>query len=274
MSEDYLNYLHREVYAKFGLAYFFSECIHRQLCNFYVFKDLDTLHDTIRPRLEEKMKYAYSMTLGRIYDELKDDLDENTIKQMDLVVEKRNYIAHHFWFEKCNMMNSITNLEQLLEELDDYVEFFKMVDEWLTKNYRINTDKLGVTEEMLQIELDKVLAGEPYEKLPELRFVKKNEKIVNVWNSPTNDKRSLLIFEAEDGLLLQLSDIGLSWYYGKINDNWKLNEEFSKYLPALFNVRPEIEKPWNYKIKIENKAILQITKEESSAKIGFILKEI
>ena len=274
MSEDRLEYLHREVYAKYGLAYFFSECIHKQLCNYYVFKDLATPTDTIRPRLEETMKYAYSFTLGKIFQELKANLDENTKQLMELVIERRNYLAHHFWFEKCNMMNSISNLEKLLEELDDYVHFFRQVDERLTQNYSINTDKLGITKEMLQLELDKVLTGEPYEKLPELRFVKKNEKIVNVWDMPINDKRSLLIFEADDGLLLQLSDIGLSWFYGKIEDNWVKNKKFIKYLPSQFNARPRTEKPWNYQIKIEEKAILHVTKEEGISQIGYILKEI
>ena len=60
----------KEVYARFGLAYYFSECLHTQLCLIYTSGEYQDSSVITKPRVEEKMKYAFSLTLGSLKNEI------------------------------------------------------------------------------------------------------------------------------------------------------------------------------------------------------------
>lgn len=61
-SED----LHREVYARFGLAYYYSEVLHRGLCNLLTALTFRGPEDITRPRFGEVMAEVFSLTLGQL----------------------------------------------------------------------------------------------------------------------------------------------------------------------------------------------------------------
>lgn len=61
----------KEVFARFGTAYYESEVLHRGLCNVYASATFDDPKSVTRPRLQEKLSYAYSLTLGQIIKESK-----------------------------------------------------------------------------------------------------------------------------------------------------------------------------------------------------------
>jgi len=54
----------KEVYARFGLAYYESECLHKELCIVHAIASFRSKSDITCPRLEEKLSYAFSLTLG------------------------------------------------------------------------------------------------------------------------------------------------------------------------------------------------------------------
>src|SRR5687768_9265405 len=86
----------KEVYASFGLAYYHSECLHRELGNTYSFLTFSEPSHLTTHRAEEKMAFAYSLTLGKLVEELKDLLPNDLYNKLELAVEKRNFLAHHF----------------------------------------------------------------------------------------------------------------------------------------------------------------------------------
>ena len=70
-DDDIMEELSKEVYAHFGSAYFFSECLHRGLCNVFAMLTFRSKSDITGPRLEEKLKQVYSLTLGQISEKAK-----------------------------------------------------------------------------------------------------------------------------------------------------------------------------------------------------------
>lgn len=56
----------KEVYARFGLAYYHAECLHRGLCNLYSLTQLPPNGPVTAPRLEEHLRDAFNSTLGQI----------------------------------------------------------------------------------------------------------------------------------------------------------------------------------------------------------------
>ena len=110
-SED----LHREVYARFGLTYYYSEVLHRGLCNLLTVLTFRGPEDITRPRFEEVMAEVFSLTLGQLRTRLQPHLSSLLLSELDACLEKRNFLAHHFWFEKCHLMVS--------ESADDMARF-------------------------------------------------------------------------------------------------------------------------------------------------------
>jgi hypothetical protein len=60
----------RELYARFGLAYYHSEVLHRGLCIILAMSDLPRRDLITRLRVEERLARAFSMTLGEVITEL------------------------------------------------------------------------------------------------------------------------------------------------------------------------------------------------------------
>ena len=66
MDDELDDDLIREVYARFGLVYYLSECLHRELCMILAWSELPSRDLITRPRVEERLAYAFSLTLGDV----------------------------------------------------------------------------------------------------------------------------------------------------------------------------------------------------------------
>jgi len=95
-SDDLL----RELYARFGLAYYHSEVLHRGLCIILAMSDLPRRDLVTRPRVEELLSHAFSLTLGDVIGELAGKIPGEYSTNLDEACKKRNFLAHHFWFDR------------------------------------------------------------------------------------------------------------------------------------------------------------------------------
>lgn len=256
----------RELYARFGLAYYQSECLHRGLCMILAWSGLPSRDLITRPRVEERMARAFSLTLGDVAAELKDVLPAELGGDLRKAVDTRNFLAHHFWFERAHLMFSVDNVRQLIAELDGYVEQFNRldirIDEWSEPKRR----QLGLTEEVLQDSLRRILAGESDEPLPDRQTVReldkklsRRQRLVRVWEFTLADDRKPLIFELADGSLWQLSDIGLGWTrFQEIGPGWTEHSVIKPHLPADILPRPKPTAPWDYEFTLANGVVLWV----------------
>jgi hypothetical protein len=254
----------KEVYARFGLAYYHSECLHRELGNTYSILTFRESSHLTTLRAEEKMAYAYSLTLGKLVDELKDLLPDNLFKRLDFAVEKRNFLAHHFWYERIYKIHTQDGALSLVGELTELTNLFNDLDEEVQTYFSDRWEEFGITPDLLQNILDKMTAsGEPVPALPDNRKLQKIEEIVTVWNAPTNETASTLVFQTVDGCLWQLCDVGLGWTrFTQVDSNWKVNEKLQDFLPAKINPRPKNSQPWNYEFDFGNGIFMWVKKND------------
>jgi len=126
------------------------------------------------PRVEEKLAYAYKLTLGQIRDELKNIIPNDLFLKLNDGVEKRNYLAHHFWFEKIHLMVNSAGLEEMINYLKDFSALFKELDKNAMEYFEPIRNHLGITEELIQEELTKIKSGNagPLKPLPKKRKLK------------------------------------------------------------------------------------------------------
>ncbi len=251
----------KEVYARFGLAYYMSECLHRELANdFAMLSFSDPAHIT-RPRVEEKLAQAFSMTFGQLVQDLEPLLPDNIIQKLDSALQKRNFLAHHFWYERSHLMFSNEGLATMAEELIDCYMCFQELNREVTSHCRPHIHALGLTEDHLNEAFSEVLQGIPSDPLPSRPIPRKNQRIqiIRAWDIPSDTHGRGLVFESSDGLLWQLCDVGLGWFLREEPEpQWTVNPDLAAYLPVVMPARPSIRSPWNFDLPLGRGAILRV----------------
>ena len=247
----------KEIYAHFGLAYYHSEVLHRGLCNLYALSQIPSEGGMTRPRMEEHLSEAFSSTLGRIFNLVLPTLPGNIVDTFKSAIDQRNFLAHHFWFERIHLTTTSEGIDGLIRELSNYSKAFLELDteiEKLTKQYH---ERLGLPDEVFEESLKAVMRGEDIEPLLKQRRLRKEEEIVGVYEVPIQRGGSSLVFKTKDGYLWQLCDAGLGWtFYDQVAADWNPLESVQKMLPTRIDPRPKIHKPWHYEISLKQDFIL------------------
>ncbi len=271
---DEQSELIKEVFARFGAAYFESEVLHRGLCSIHALATFEIPECVTRPRIDEKLTHAYSLTLGQVIKESTYLFPTDIQEQLDLALSKRNYLAHHFWFEKNHLMFDKQGLLQLQEELIKLTDFFDSLDKTISTFFRPIYQKFGITDEMIQEIFEKLIQGELDEPFIEQRMLKKQERVVKVWDVEVAGGLVAQIFETEDGNLWQLSDIGLGWSkFAKPESHWKINKIFQQYLPVNINPRPSISESWSYEFQLTRGAVFWVKRGKREKSYTWGIKE-
>lgn len=148
------NGRHRLVYAYFGLAIYFGQCLEEtfsiMLWTDRIFRqkvktnaEVNQILDTI----ENSKK-----TMGNFITEVKNcyNLPNSIIDQLDKILSLRNHLAHKYF--KLNIAKFYSEVGQLemIEYFCDFIEKSQHLDDQLKLYYKNYTDKLGVTEERIE----------------------------------------------------------------------------------------------------------------------------
>lgn len=249
----------KELYARFGRAYYDSECLHRALCNFYAISPFVGPLGVTGPRLEERLTEAYSLTLGDVISRLKGVVPDELHIALTEANERRKFLAHHFWFEKCHLMFSLDGINGLIEQLNADSAFFFARDAETEAFARSRMKDLGVTDEMCQAALAQLQAGDPHDELMKRRKPKKRETIVHAWRIPSEGAGHVLILETEDGELWQFCEVGLGWSpYTLRGETWLSENAIEQHLPATVDPRPKNAKPWQFEFPLRNDKYLWV----------------
>jgi hypothetical protein len=264
----------KEVYAHFGLAYYLGEVLHRGLCNTYALLSFEKPKDITRPRLEEKFSYAFSLTLGQIMRELEPFFPLHLNKELQVALAKRNFLAHHFWYERIHLMSNEPGLTQMLNELHETSQLFEELDQKVNDILKPHRIRLGLTDEVTAHIMGELASGVTEEPLLSQRRLRKQERLVKVWDVKVSDNLVAQIFELEDGTLWQLCDKGIGWSrFEKPSPSWQKNQAIKEFIPANINPRPLSSRSWEYEFLLKKRMILWVKpgKEEGSYSWG--LKE-
>jgi len=266
VNDQPISDLVRELYAKFGLAYYQSEVLHRGLCIILAILGLPRRDLITRPRAEEKLAQAFSLTLGDVVRDLVGKIPEEHSAQLEKALEARNFLAHHFWFDRAHLMFRADHIQSLIAELDGYIQLFRRLDIEMSRWSEGRKRTLGLTTDIVQESLTRILSGESEEPLPDKQTVKDLEKklkrkqqLVRVWEFTPADRGGSLIFETEDESLWQLCDVGLGWTrFRQVQPSWVEQPIIKQYLPAEIEPRPKDAKPWEYEFRLKDGAIVWV----------------
>jgi len=266
MDNELMNDLVREMYARFGLAYYHSEVLHRGLCLILALSDLPRRDLITRLRVEERLAHTFTLTLGDVISELAGKIPDAFSIRLEKALNNRNFLAHHYWFDRAHLMSQADHIRQLIEELAGYTQIFNQLDEEISQWFSGKRVEFGLTDEVIQNCMTRILSGQGEKPLPGKEVVREREKklkrqqiVSRVWEFSLPDGRKPLIFEMEDESLWQLCDIGLGWtQFQKTESHWVEHSVVKPFLPAMIIPRPKDAKPWEYEFKLNKGAILWV----------------
>jgi hypothetical protein len=150
----------KEPYAFFGLASYYVQCFEQDLILLIV--ALKVVSPTpITETFEEIFEELDRNTLGVLIRQISilSDVDDNLTALFSELLPKRNYLMHHFFERNADKWFSDVGRRAMLDELRALAQAFQDGDRILVKIYEPLWHKLGVTEEVVRRELEK-LKGE------------------------------------------------------------------------------------------------------------------
>lgn len=151
----------KEVFAFFGLAAYSAQLIEQGLSNLFVglhvvYKKKPTWND-VRLMFEN----ADKKTLGRLLKDVrklvpfKSELEE----ELQKVLKKRNYLAHHFFVEHSEDFLHEKGRRQMIDELREIIAIFQVADPQIDELWHSLWEKYGFTEERIEQELTNLKAA-------------------------------------------------------------------------------------------------------------------
>ncbi len=265
----------KEVYARFGLAYYHAEVLSRGLCNLYSASQLPPSGPVTRHRVEEHLRTASEMTLGQLLPRLSTILPPPLLQRLADALERRNFIAHYFWFERIHLMPTLKGIETMLAELAQDTELFHTLDQEVEAITEPLHARMGLTPQLFATALKDIKSGKAgaLDPLHQQRMLRKQETIVEVFNVPTASGHNVLVFQTDDDLLWQLCDAGLGWCpYNQVDPLWPKAQKFTSLLPARINPRPKASAPWNFEIRFGTLAALVVYPGKRSSEVIYNLR--
>jgi hypothetical protein len=147
----------RETFARFGLAFYQAQCVERQIGIL-----LASTHNPVflRTSPDDRDRFystEFAKTLGRLVSTLAERavLAPAFEARLRRAVELRNWLAHHYFWERAGDLLSWEGRERMIAELQEAVDFLGTLDEELTAISMEWLKSQGVTIEAILAEMAK-----------------------------------------------------------------------------------------------------------------------
>lgn len=150
----------REVMARFGLAAYHGQCVERQIALM-----LATMYNKtilfLEPEARDKaFDREFTKTLGRLAKDLGKVVDLPRTFEGRLVhaVKRRNWLTHHYFWERAAPFISRDGREEMISELQEVADYFAGLDDELKQVHQTWLDKMGITEDKVKAAMSKMKA--------------------------------------------------------------------------------------------------------------------
>ena len=151
----------REVYARFGLAMYQANCLERQVAILLAAHYIGELPRISEEEISTILENLFSKTFGQLVNEITTvaQLSEEEQTGLRHALEKRNKLAHRYFWERAVELLSDAGRSAMIEELDGDAHFMDTLDDLLTKRTMEWYEKFGITEDMVDEQLERLVKG-------------------------------------------------------------------------------------------------------------------
>jgi hypothetical protein len=142
----------RETFAHYGLAMYHAQCVEKSLA-ILISTVLNKEFPHSNPdRRDAMMDEALEKTIGRLLKRLRSKISvpPNLDKNLENAREKRNWLAHDFFWDRAGKLLTSKGRNSLIDELTSLSDFFLKVDAHLTSIYEKWMIKAGVDTSVIE----------------------------------------------------------------------------------------------------------------------------
>lgn len=149
----------KEVYAYFGLAMYRAQCVEQSLIQLLIFFDFFEKNApafSTRDRWEADFdrfdREISEKTMGRLLKHINNlgILDEELKDLLSMALNKRNWLAHHYFVDRAVDFVSERGRVDMIAELGELTDLFNAVEEALQPLSRSAALRYGITDEVLE----------------------------------------------------------------------------------------------------------------------------
>lgn len=154
------NCCDKEPYAFFGLACYCAQVFENATLNLAIVLRLPAVDLVSQQLFDELYESLSKKTLGPLLSAVKQEIDlsEEDRVFLEEAVELRNILIHRYFRERAEDFVSAAGREEMKRELQLIISKFKHADQLLEGIYIPLWEKYGVTEELVENELERVRA--------------------------------------------------------------------------------------------------------------------
>lgn len=148
---DFDSQQRRETFARYGLAMYHAQCVEKSLAILSSIVFNKEFLPSSHSRREEIQDEVFAKTIGRLLNRLRKQVavPSNLDRMLSEAHEKRNWLAHDYFWEKAGDLLTTEGREKMIEELAKVSDFFSKVDAHLVGIYEKWAFKIGITREAL-----------------------------------------------------------------------------------------------------------------------------
>ena len=149
----------REVCARFGAAMFHIQGLERQLAILLATAYGPGLPEITRKEFDNLLESLFQKTLGSLISRLRQVTDLTDEIEMDLerALSKRNWLAHDYFWDRAVEFMTEKGRTSMIDELEKLGAEFRRLDHQFTQITRVSAQKYGITEEVIEKELQRLL---------------------------------------------------------------------------------------------------------------------
>jgi hypothetical protein len=152
------SYDEKEVYAFFGLTSYSAQCLEKSLVNLaftYHLSEKGILNQGEWDLLFESIN---KNTFGRLLNIVKNQFSISSIILAELseALKKRNWLAHDFFYDNAAKFSSETGRKDMIIDLSELIKLFNKTDQYIERIYMHIWAKFGLTQEAVDLEIDKM----------------------------------------------------------------------------------------------------------------------
>ena len=154
----------RLIYAYFGLAIYFAQCLEETLSILLwtnkVFKNKVKTNREVNEIIDDSE--ISKKPMGILLNEVKRvyELSDDQILSSQSILNERNYLVHRYFKINVQKFYSSQGQLEMLKYFCDFIGKSQHIDEELKFHYKIYTDKLGLTEEEITAIMEDMIKQE------------------------------------------------------------------------------------------------------------------
>ena len=152
----------REVYAKYGLAMYFAQCLETGLVNLLVALKLKDRDKITISDIDSLIGINYEKTLGKLIYSLKEAMKISEDIETDLkeLLDIRNYLAHRYFRVKAIDFMKKDGRQHMLSELECFISKLEGGDKKIESITAVIAEQYGITDETIYNSVEDLLKFE------------------------------------------------------------------------------------------------------------------